>query len=200
MTRKSAEHLRTIYGNTGQLFRPYEVSSAVYTVISTTGDRTSDHRLQWWNWATGSYRLKVTSNQLIMLIARPNNLNVFCKLHPNTFQRTRSPPPRPCLPMKLRNTHLRNYYGLRGKGMKFLFKLIIGASEKMVSSLICTVTKNEKNTVENKTKMLEINNTKSLVIKPYFVKLIFKLSTRYIMKIIFLLVKYNTRGRVKRIQ
>ena len=36
MTRKSAEHLRTIYGNTGQLFRHYWVSSAVYTVISTT--------------------------------------------------------------------------------------------------------------------------------------------------------------------
>ena len=43
MTSKSAEHPHTIYGNTGQLFRPYQVSSAVYTVISTTGDRTSDH-------------------------------------------------------------------------------------------------------------------------------------------------------------
>ena len=46
MTRKSGEHLRTIYGNTGQLFWPYWISLAVYTVISTTGDRTSDHRLQ----------------------------------------------------------------------------------------------------------------------------------------------------------
>ena len=32
-TRKSAEHLRTIYGNTEQLFRPYWISSGVYTVI-----------------------------------------------------------------------------------------------------------------------------------------------------------------------
>ena len=46
LNRKSAEHLRTILGDTGQLFRPYKVSSAVNTVISTTGDRTSDHRLQ----------------------------------------------------------------------------------------------------------------------------------------------------------
>ena len=44
MTRKSAEHLPTIYGNTRLLFWPYKVSSAVYTVISTIGDRTSDHR------------------------------------------------------------------------------------------------------------------------------------------------------------
>ena len=39
-TRKSGEHLRTTYGNTGQLFRPYQVSSAVYTAISTTADKT----------------------------------------------------------------------------------------------------------------------------------------------------------------
>ena len=43
MTKKSAEHLRTIHGNTVQLFRHYHFSSAVYIVISTTGDRTSDH-------------------------------------------------------------------------------------------------------------------------------------------------------------
>ena len=52
MTRKSGEHLRTIYRNTGQLFWPYKVSSAVYTVIPTTADRTSDHRLQCQNSTT----------------------------------------------------------------------------------------------------------------------------------------------------
>ena len=31
--------------NTDQLFRPYEVSSAVYTVISTTGDQTNNHSM-----------------------------------------------------------------------------------------------------------------------------------------------------------
>ena len=39
MTRKSSEHLCMTYGNTGQLFRLYKVSSAVYTIISTTGDQ-----------------------------------------------------------------------------------------------------------------------------------------------------------------
>ena len=52
MTRKSGEHLHTTYRNTGQLFRPYLVSSAVYTMISPTGDRTSDHRMQSWNSTT----------------------------------------------------------------------------------------------------------------------------------------------------
>ena len=33
LTRKSGESLRTTYGNTGQLFQPYLVSSALYTMI-----------------------------------------------------------------------------------------------------------------------------------------------------------------------
>ena len=45
MTRKSGKHF-VGYTNTGQLFRPYQDSSASYTVISTTGDRTSDHRAE----------------------------------------------------------------------------------------------------------------------------------------------------------
>ena len=44
MTKKSGKHLRMTYGNTGQLFWPYYVSLAVYTMISTIGDRTSDHK------------------------------------------------------------------------------------------------------------------------------------------------------------
>ena len=46
MTRKSGKHFSATPGNTGQQFRHYYVSSAVYTVISPTGDRTSDHRMQ----------------------------------------------------------------------------------------------------------------------------------------------------------
>ena len=53
ITRKSGEHLRLTYGNTRQLFRPYYVSSAVYTVISITGNQTSDHKLQSRNSTTG---------------------------------------------------------------------------------------------------------------------------------------------------
>ena len=44
MTRKSSKHLRTTYGITDQLLRPY-VSSAENTVISPTGDRISDLRM-----------------------------------------------------------------------------------------------------------------------------------------------------------
>ena len=46
-----------------------------------------------YNWATSSHRTQVTPNQLVTVIARPNNLNVSCKLHPYSFLRTRSPPP-----------------------------------------------------------------------------------------------------------
>ena len=46
MARKFGKHLRTTYRTTGQLFQPYLVSSAVYTMISTTGDWTSNHRMQ----------------------------------------------------------------------------------------------------------------------------------------------------------
>ena len=61
MTRKSSEHLRTTYGNTGRLFRSYLVSSAMYTVISTTGDRTSDHRLKSLGKGMNSLQLCVNS-------------------------------------------------------------------------------------------------------------------------------------------
>ena len=40
------QKMRWTYRNTGQLVRHYKVSTAVYTVISTTGDRTSDHRAE----------------------------------------------------------------------------------------------------------------------------------------------------------
>ena len=49
-----------------------------------------------------------------MLIAWLINLNVSCKLHPNSLQRIRSPP-RPGLPKWIRNTRPRNYYDLKGK-------------------------------------------------------------------------------------
>ena len=51
-------------------------------------------------------------NQLVMVIARPINLNLSCKLHPYSLQRTRSPP-EPCLLRRIGNTHLHNYYNLK---------------------------------------------------------------------------------------
>ena len=76
----------------------------MYTVISTTGDRTSDHRLQ----SRYSVQIARKRRQInVMVIARPINLNVSCKLHLYSLQTTRSPPgPR------LENTHPRNYYNL----------------------------------------------------------------------------------------
>ena len=53
-------------------------------------------------------------NQLVTVIAQPINLNVSRKLHLYSLQRTRSPPG-PCLPKRIRNTYLCNYYDLKGK-------------------------------------------------------------------------------------
>ena len=55
-----------------------------------------------------------------MLIAWPVNLNVSCKLHPYSLQRTRSPPGS-CLPKRIRNTYPRNYYDLKGKDIDVYF-------------------------------------------------------------------------------
>ena len=44
--------------NTEQLFRPYWISSAVYTVVSITGDRTNNQKMltpKVYPWVTGSY-------------------------------------------------------------------------------------------------------------------------------------------------
>ena len=57
-----------------------------------------------------------------MVIAWPINLNVSCKLHPYSLQRTRSPP-EPLLPKRIRNTHSCNYYHLKGKDIGVYFSL-----------------------------------------------------------------------------
>ena len=75
-----------------------------------------------YNWAHSSYRALVTPNELMMVIARPINLNVSCKLHPYSLQITRSPPGQR-LPKRIRNTHPRNYYNFKGNyiDLHFLF-------------------------------------------------------------------------------
>ena len=77
-------------------------------------DRTSHHRDETLQLRYSPYRSEVTSNKLVMVIARPINLNVSCKLHLYSLQNTRSPPG-PCLHKRIRNTHLRNYYDLKDK-------------------------------------------------------------------------------------
>ena len=76
-----------------------------------------------YNWTISPYRTRMTPNKLFMVvIAQPINLNVFFKLHPYSLQKTRSPPG-PRLPKRIRNTHPRNYYDLKGKDidLHFLF-------------------------------------------------------------------------------
>ena len=72
---------------------------------------------------SSSYCTQMTPNQLVMVIARPINLNVSCKLHPYSLERTRSPPG-PCLSKRIRNTHPRNYYGLKGKNIDVYFSSV----------------------------------------------------------------------------
>ena len=62
MTKKPDKHLRTTYENTGLLFRPYYVPSIVYTVISTTGDRTSDQRVETLQLSHSRFRTQMTPN------------------------------------------------------------------------------------------------------------------------------------------
>ena len=53
MTRKSVKHSRVTYGTLYSCFDLILVSSAVYTVISTTGDQTSNHSMKSRNSTTG---------------------------------------------------------------------------------------------------------------------------------------------------
>ena len=95
-----------------------------YTVISPTGDRTSDHRMHSRN-STTEPSAQVTSNQLVRVIARLINLNVSCKLHPYSLQRTRSPPG-PRLPRRIGNTYPRNYYKRMGKDIDEHLIFLVG--------------------------------------------------------------------------
>ena len=64
--------------------------------------------------SSSPYCIQVMLNQLVMVIARPINLNVSCKLHPSSLQRTRSSPG-PGPPKRVGNMHTCNYYDLKGK-------------------------------------------------------------------------------------
>ena len=58
-----------------------------------------------------------------MIIARPINLNVSCKLHLYSLQWTRSPSG-PHLPKRIRNMHPCNYYDLKGKDIDVYFSFL----------------------------------------------------------------------------
>ena len=97
-------------------------------MISTTGDRTSDHRMQSRNSTTEpshtsdakKKKQKKKKKKLVIVIARPINLNVSCKLHPYTLQRTRSPP------WWIGNTHLqKDWKYTSGKGLEIHICIIL---------------------------------------------------------------------------
>ena len=90
-TRKSTEHRREHWTAVSTLLC---LISSVYRNFYywRSNQRPQIAVPKLYNWANSSYHAQVTPNQLVMLIARPNNLNVSCKLHPYSFQRTRSTP------------------------------------------------------------------------------------------------------------
>ena len=63
------------------------------------------------HWAINPHRTRVMPNQLVMVIVQLINLNVSCKLHLYSLQRTLSLPG-PRLPRRIGNTHPCNYHNL----------------------------------------------------------------------------------------
>ena len=82
----------------------------------------TDCRAETLQLTTNPYYTQVMPNLLVMVITLPINLNVSCKLHLYSLQRTWSPPG-PRLPKRIRNMHPHNYYDLKGKDidLHFLF-------------------------------------------------------------------------------
>ena len=121
MTRKSGEHL---HHNIRKHRTP--VSTLLLGFISSvycdlhhwrSNQQPQIAELKHYNWH--SHKSWCT-NQLVMAIAWPINLNVSCKLHLYFLQRTQSPPG-PCLPKRIWNMHPSNYYDLKGKDLDLHF-------------------------------------------------------------------------------
>ena len=73
-----------------------------------------------YNCAISSYRTQVMPNWLVMVNGRLINLNVSFKLQPYSSQL----PPGLRLPKRIRNTHPRNYYNLKGMDIDVYFFLV----------------------------------------------------------------------------
>ena len=63
-----------------------------------------------YHWASNSHCTQVMSNQLVIVIAQPISLNVSCKLHLYSLQRTQSPP-KPHLPRRIGKKKKKMYIG-----------------------------------------------------------------------------------------
>ena len=81
--------------------------------------------LKLFHWAINPHCTHETSNQRVMVIVGPISLNVSCKFHLYSLQRTLSPPG-PRLHKRIGNTPPCNYYNLKGKEIdvhfSFFFK------------------------------------------------------------------------------
>ena len=75
------------------------------------------------HWDNSPHRTQVVPKLLLMVIARPINLNVSGKLHPYSLQRTRLPPG-PRLPRRIENMHSSNWYNPRGKDIDVHFSFL----------------------------------------------------------------------------
>ena len=112
MTRKSDEHLRMTYGNS---FFDLISSHQQYIPWSQPLEiepATTDCRVETLQLSQQFISFTSDTKLIIMAIARTINLNVSCKLHPYSLQRTRSHPG-PRLPMRIRNTHCELNYNDR---------------------------------------------------------------------------------------
>ena len=98
---------------------------------------TTDPRVETLSLTTGPYRTQPIPNQLFMAIEWLININVPYKLHPYSLKWTRLPPG-PHFLKRIGNTHLRNYYNLKGKDIDvyflFWFCLLLD-----LASLVCDV-------------------------------------------------------------
>ena len=99
------------------------------------------------------YRTRVTPNWVVMVIARPVNLNVSWMLHPYSLPRTWSPPG-PRLPKRIGNTHPRNYHDLKGKDIDVHFCLFF-LSKGMILWIEIPWPENPANTYARHTETLD---------------------------------------------
>ena len=77
------------------------------------------------------HHTQVMPNQLVMVIAWPINLNVSCKLHLYSLQRTQSPPG-PCLPRRIGDIYPHNYHNLKVKDIDVHFSFIFFLSRGII--------------------------------------------------------------------
>ena len=94
-------------------------------MISPTGNQTSDHRLQSWNSTTKQqFILHTSDTKLTSHINCAANWPQCVLLVTSVLFARALSPPGPCLPKRIWNTHLHNYYDLKGKDIDLHFSFL----------------------------------------------------------------------------